>query len=127
MGQRKKYNKIAQEEIQALFFNAEGPVGQISVPKHKHVTEKDILIIYKKKNVHQYKIAQYETLINLTGMKLFRNDAPVDTVYTSDAVSGCFLGESNWALPHQSYILIHYVCNAHFHWLWRRKFAALKS
>ena len=24
-------------------------------------------------------------------------------------------------------ILIHYVCNAHFHWLWRRKFAALKS
>ena len=21
-------------------------------------------------------------------------------------------------------ILIHYVCNAHFHWLWRRKFAA---
>ena len=21
----------------------------------------------------------------------------------------------------------HYVCNAHFHWLWRRKFAALKS
>ena len=25
------------------------------------------------------------------------------------------------------YILIHYVCNAHFHWLWRRKFAALKS
>ena len=24
-------------------------------------------------------------------------------------------------------ILIHYVCVAHFHWLWRRKFAALKS
>ena len=24
-------------------------------------------------------------------------------------------------------ILNHYVCNAHFHWLWRRKFAALKS
>ena len=24
-------------------------------------------------------------------------------------------------------ILIHYVCNAHFHWLWRWKFAALKS
>ena len=23
-------------------------------------------------------------------------------------------------------ILIHYVCNAHFHWLWRRKFAAFK-
>ena len=27
----------------------------------------------------------------------------------------------------KSLILIHYVCNAHFHWLWRRKFAALKS
>ena len=25
------------------------------------------------------------------------------------------------------HILILYVCNAHFHWLWRRKFAALKS
>ena len=24
-------------------------------------------------------------------------------------------------------ILIHYDCNAHFHWLWRQKFAALKS
>ena len=24
-------------------------------------------------------------------------------------------------------ILIHYVCNAHFHWQWRRKFATLKS
>ena len=24
-------------------------------------------------------------------------------------------------------ILIHYVCNTHFHWLWRWKFAALKS
>ena len=24
-------------------------------------------------------------------------------------------------------ILIHYVCNGHFHWLWRRKFVALKS
>ena len=25
------------------------------------------------------------------------------------------------------YILIHYVCNTHFHLMWRRKFAALKS
>ena len=27
----------------------------------------------------------------------------------------------------QNKILIHYVCNAYFYWLWCRKFAALKS
>ena len=26
-----------------------------------------------------------------------------------------------------SFILIHYVCNTHFHWLWRRKLTVLKS
>ena len=30
-------------------------------------------------------------------------------------------------LTKQYMILIHYVCNAHFHLLWRRKFSALKS
>ena len=35
-----------------------------------------------------------------------------------------------WAFTEKTIncILIHYVClNAHFHWLWRRKFVALKS
>ena len=27
----------------------------------------------------------------------------------------------------KSQFLIHYICNAHFYWLWRRKFAAWKS
>ena len=32
-----------------------------------------------------------------------------------------------WVNKTTIHILIHYVCNARFHWLWRRKFAALKS
>ena len=43
----------------------------------------------------------------------------------SSNISGKDVFEMKCAL--RSNILIHYVCNAHFHWLWRRKFAALKS
>ena len=49
----------------------------------------------------------------------------------------CTIVPWTWKMAHQSLsrmfrngqmkILIHYVCNAHFHRLWRQKFAALKS
>ena len=41
--------------------------------------------------------------------------------YGLSALVGC------WSLAFIRRILIHYFCIAHFHWLWRRKFAALKS
>ena len=40
------------------------------------------------------------------------------------SIQSSTLTETQWPLKR---ILIHYVYNAHFHWLWRRKFAALKS